>query len=337
MNLPQRISLLEKLGNYMRSQDTDWLDAKKRASLENGWFVPSFIDSAINQIAENWLHQKALEEWTTNENVSIENSKPKKIGLVLAGNIPLVGFHDWLSVFITGNYSLIKTSSKDRILLEHLAGKMIQWEPSLQNEMNFADRLTGCDGYIATGSNNSSRYFEYYFSKYPHLIRKNKTSAAILTGKETREDLEKLAEDVHLYFGLGCRNVTKIYVPTQYDFIPLLEAFKKFSWLSDNHKFKNNYDYNLALYILNKKYYMTNGTVLLIEDASLFAPVTQLNYEFYTDKNALVGSLSNHPDLQCLVGNDNPLIPFGKSQSPALADYADGSNTLAFLNKKMLN
>ena len=161
---------------------------------------------------------------------------------MLAGNIPLVGFHDWLSVFITGHHSLIKTSSKDRVLIENLIGKMIQWEPSLQNEMNFADRLTGCDGYIATGSNNSSRYFEYYFSKYPHLIRKNKTAAAILTGTETREDLEKLAEDVHLYFGLGCRNVTKVFVPSQYDFIPLLEAFNKFSWLSDNHKFKNNYD-----------------------------------------------------------------------------------------------
>jgi len=321
----------------MRSQDSDWLEAQKRASLENGWFVPPFIENACSKIAENWLQQKALEEWTANENVGKENTNPKKIGLVLAGNIPLVGFHDWLSVFITGHHSLIKTSSKDRVLIENLIGKMIQWEPSLQNEMNFADRLTGCDGYIATGSNNSSRYFEYYFSKYPHLIRKNKTAAAILTGTETREDLEKLAEDVHLYFGLGCRNVTKVFVPSQYDFIPLLEAFNKFSWLSDNHKFKNNYDYNLAICILNKKYYMTNGTVLLIEESSLFAPVCQLNYEFYTDKAALLGSLSNHPDLQCLVGNGTELVPFGKSQSPELTDYADGSNTVAFLNKKMLN
>ncbi len=337
MNLPQRISLLEKLGIYMRSQDSEWLEAKKRASLENGWFIPPFIENAIEQIAEHWLQRKALEEWATGENIGLENRTPKKIGLVLAGNIPLVGFHDWLSVVISGHHSLIKTSSKDRILIEHLVGKMIQWEPSLQNEMNFADRLTGCDGYIATGSNNSSRYFEYYFSKYPHLIRKNKTSAALLTGTETKEELEKLAEDVHLYFGLGCRNVTKIYVPAQYDFIPLLEAFKKFSWLSDNHKFKNNYDYNLALYILNKQFYMTNGTILLIEDTSLFAPVSQLNYEFYSDKNTLLSSLANHPDLQCLVGNDERLIPFGNSQIPALTDYADGSNTLAFLNKKMLN
>ncbi len=147
--------------------------------------------------------------------------------------------------------------------------------------------------------------------------------------------MERLAEDVHLYFGLGCRNVTKIYVPTNYDFVPLLDAFKKFSWLADHHKYKNNYDYNLALYILNKQFYMTNGTVLLVEEPALFAPVSQLNYEFYSDANEVNRSLKAHPDLQCLVGKTD--TPFGKSQEPALSDYADGTNTVEFLNKKMLN
>ena len=152
--------------------------------------------------------------------------------------------------------------------------------------------LKGCDAYIATGSNNSSRYFDYYFGKYPHIIRRNRTSAAILTGDETDEELEKLADDVYQYFGLGCRNVTKIYVPEGYDFIPILEAFKKYNYLADHHKYKNNYDYNLALHLLNKKYYMTNGSVLLIEDPALFSPISQLNYEFYKDRE----KLSDSPD-----------------------------------------
>ena len=335
MNLPHRISLLKKLGDYMRSDEKEWQEAQQRAQQENGWFIPPFIQNAIHAIANNWLNEDALGAWAEQECIPTQTAHPKKVGLVLAGNIPLVGFHDWLSVFMTGHQACIKTSSKDKALIEHLINKVKQWAPELENQMTIEERLTGCDAYIATGSNNSSRYFEYYFSKYPHLIRKNKTSVALLNGAETKEELEKLAEDVHLYFGLGCRNVTKIYVPMNYDFVPLLEAFKKFSWLSDHHKFKNNYDYNLALYILNKQFYMTNGTVLLVEEPSLFAPVCQLNYEFYADSNEVTHSLKSHPDLQCLVSKTN--TPFGKSQEPALNDYADGYNTLEFLTKKMLN
>lgn len=319
----------------MRSDEKDWIEVQLKAQQENGWFIPSFVQHAIQQIANNWLQKDAMESWAIKEDIKNLNTSPKKVGLVLAGNIPLVGLHDLLSVFITGHQACIKTSSKDKALIEHLVLQLKKWAPALKSQLFIEDRLTGCDAYIATGSNNSSRYFEYYFSKYPHLIRKNKTSVAILSGSETIEDLENLANDVHLYFGLGCRNVTKIYVPENYDFIPLLEAFKKFSWLSEHHKFKNNYDYNLALYILNKQFYMTNGTVLLVEEPSLFAPVCQLNYEFYRDSNDVTHSLNNHPDLQCLVSKKD--TPFGKSQEPALNDYADGYNTVAFLNKEMLN
>ncbi|HYM94807.1 MAG TPA: acyl-CoA reductase, partial [Chitinophagaceae bacterium] len=189
--------------------------------------------------------------------------------------------------------------------------------------------LKGCDAYIATGSNNTSRYFEYYFGKYPHIIRHNRTTVAILTGNETNEDLEKLADDVCLYFGLGCRNVTKIYVPKGYDFIPLLKAFKKYNHLTDHHKYKNNYDYNLTLQILNKKFYMTNDSILLVEGASLFSPISQLNYEYYTDKKALALSLKNHPDLQCIVGEGQ--VSFGQAQCPLVSDFADGVDTLRFL------
>jgi len=189
--------------------------------------------------------------------------------------------------------------------------------------------LKGCDAYIATGSNNSSRYFEYYFGKYPHIIRRNRTSVALLTGEETNDELEKLADDVYLYFGLGCRNVTKIYVPDKYDFVPLLSAFKKYDYLAGHNKYKNNYDYNLALHLLNKKYYMTNGSILLIEEPSVFSPISQLNYEFYDNKKELTASLQSRDDLQSIISKD--LIPFGRGQYPALDNYADGVDTLEFL------
>ena len=248
----------------------------------------------------------------------------------MAGNIPLVGFHDWLCIFISGHKALIKLSSKDQVLIKHLLEKMATWSAEVTSVIEFSEMLKGCDAYIATGSNNSSRYFEYYFKKYPHIIRRNRTSVAILSGRETKEELEQLADDIYLYFGLGCRNVTKVYVSVDYDFVPLLEAFKKYNYLADHHKYKNNYDYNLALHLINKKYYMTNGSILLIEDPSLFSPISQLNYEFYNDKNELTSKLPVKQDLQCIVGKG--FTPFGKSQSPAIADYADGVDTLRFLS-----
>jgi hypothetical protein len=247
----------------------------------------------------------------------------------MAGNIPLVGFHDLLLVFISGHKAVLKPSSKDETLIKHLVEKMIEWNEEVREFVQFAEMLKGCDAYIATGSNNSSRYFEYYFRKYPHIIRHNRVSVAILTGNETNEELEKLADDVYQYFGLGCRNVTKIYVPEGYDFIPLLNTFKKYDHLADHNKYKNNYDYNLAILILNKKFYMTNGSVLLVEDAAFFSPVSQLNYEFYSNKNSLFSLLQSHPDIQCIVSREK--TPFGQAQCPSVSDYADGVDTLEFL------
>ncbi|MEI9909839.1 MAG: hypothetical protein WDO71_09315 [Bacteroidota bacterium] len=204
----------------------------------------------------------------------------KTSGIVMAGNIPLVGFHDLLCVFIAGHKAIIKPSSKDDTLIRHLAAKLIEWEIEVSELIQFAEMLKNCEAYIATGSNNSAGYFEYYFKKYPHIIRRNRTSVAILTGHETHDELAKLADDVYCYFGLGCRNVTKIHVPKEYDFIPLLTAFKKYDYLAEHHKYKNNYDYNLAIHLLNKKMYMSNPSLLLIEEASPFSPISQLNYEF---------------------------------------------------------
>jgi hypothetical protein len=335
MNLQNRIDLLVRLGEYISANEEAWQQAKERAGQENGWFIPEFVELATQNIARTFLQKDILEQWAANYNPDsyrekTRNDKPLSVGIVMAGNIPLVGFHDWLCVFIAGHRALIKPSSKDQVLIKHLIEKIVEWSTDARSRTEFAGMLKGCDAYIATGSNNSSRYFEYYFGKYPHIIRRNRTSVAILDGKETATELEKLADDVYQYFGLGCRNVTKIYVPQGYDFVPLLEAFRKYNWLADHHKYKNNYDYNLAIALLNKKYYMTNGSVLLVEEAGLFSPISQLNYEFYTDRAALETGLKYDPGLQCITGQG--LLPFGAAQYPGIGDYADGVDTLAFLS-----
>ena len=327
MNLQMRIELATQLGQYILSGSPEWLEAKHRAGLINPWFTPEFIDIAVGNIANHFLDKQKLENWTSS--YKIETVAPKKIGIVMAGNIPLVGFHDFLCVFISGHKAIIKASSKDEVLIKHLAQKLIEWNKGLNEMIVFQEMLKDCDAYIATGSNNSARYFEYYFKKYPHIIRRNRTSVAILDGNETAKELEQLADDVHLYFGMGCRNVTKIFVPKDYDFIPLLTVFKRYDHFKDHHKYRNNYDYNLALHILNGKFYMANESIILLENPSIFSPISQLNYEFYTDKNTAVESLRSMEDLQCTVGHDH--IPFGQAQLPSLTDYADGIDTINFL------
>ncbi|HEU5165079.1 MAG TPA: acyl-CoA reductase [Chitinophagaceae bacterium] len=324
-----RIDLAAQLGEYILTNSAEWQEAKQKASLTNAWFTPEFIDLATGNIAKNFLDKQKLETWALS--YEIKNGEPKKIGIVMAGNIPLVGFHDFLCVFASGHKSIIKASSKDEILIKHLVQKLMDWNKELNALMVFQEMLKGCDAYIATGSNNSARYFEYYFKKYPHIIRRNRTSVAVLDGNETIAELEKLSDDVHLYFGMGCRNVTKIFVPKAYDFIPMLSAFKKYDHFKDHNKYKNNYDYNLALHILNGKFYMANESIILFENPSIFSPISQLNYEFYTDKKVVTESLRTLNDVQCAVGHD--YIPFGQAQLPSLTDHADGIDTMNFLTK----
>ena len=322
-----RIELATRLGEYISSGSPEWQEVKQEASLKNPWFTPRFIDMATENIAIHFLTKQKLVDWTSSYKIEPANSK--KIGIVMAGNIPLVGFHDLLCVFMSGHKAIIKPSSKDETLIKHLVQKLNEWNGETNEQVFFEEMLKGCDAYIATGSNNSSRYFEYYFSKYPHIIRKNRTSVAVLDGTETPSELEKLADDVHLYFGMGCRNVTKMFVPKNYDFIPLLSSFKKYNYFKDHNKYKNNYDYILALHILNRKFYMTNESIILLENPSIFSPISQLNYEFYTDKNAVEEQLRSLADLQCAVGHG--YIPFGQAQLPSLTDYADGIDTMKFL------
>lgn len=327
MNLVERIDLMVELGKYLQSDHEDLQITKQKAFEKNGWFTTEFINHAIKNIITEFLQKDKLEGWVKSYYLD-DNISPKNVGIVMAGNIPLVGFHDFLSVFISGHKQTIKLSSKDDVLLRHITGKLFEWQPQIHNSISFADMLKGCDAYIATGSNNTARYFDYYFGRYPNIIRHNRTSVAILTGNESAEELKQLADDVHLYFGLGCRNVTKIYIPQGYDFLPLLNAFKKYAYFSDHTKYRNNYDYNLALLIMNNAYYMTNESLLLVENEQLFSPISQLNYSFYTDKNDLRKNLENDENIQCIVGDN---IAFGKAQQPSLTGYADGIDTMQFL------
>ncbi|WP_346237324.1 acyl-CoA reductase [Niabella insulamsoli] len=330
MNLSKRIDLLVQLGTYIRQDGDAWQSAKQKAYHENGWFLPAFIDQHANDIADTFLQKDKLQQWlSAYPAIQDAPASKKKVGIVMAGNIPLVGFHDFLCVFISGHQCLIKPSSKDETLIKHLVAQLISWEPALKEEIIFSEMLKNCDAYIATGSNSSAGYFDYYFGKFPHIIRRNRTSVAVLTGKESQEDLTLLADDIFSYFGMGCRNVTKIYVPEDYDFLPLLDILKKYDYLAEHHKYKNNYDYNLALHLLNNKAYMSTPALLLVEEKNVFSPVSQLNYEVYKNEAGLANEFTENDSLQCVVGQG--FLPFGSAQHPALADYADGVDTMKWL------
>lgn len=325
--LQRKIELLVRLGDYMLSDDEAWQNAKDWAKNRNAWFDDENIQLAISGITGRFLQENLLRDWAK-QYPGAHTSK--KVGVVMAGNIPMVGFHDFLCGFISGHKLHIKLSSKDDILLPHLVKKLAEWEPEFSEFIIFADNLKGCDAYIATGSNNTARYFEQYFGKYPHIIRKNRTSVAILTGSETADDLYNLGKDIFSYYGLGCRNVTKVYLPEGYDIGVLLSGLEPYNDIITHHKYKHNYDYYLAIYLLNKVPYLSNDFLLIVENEVPFSAVSVLHYEFYTDKVQLIKKLHKNEDIQCLVDNDN--ILFGQSQLPALQDYADGIDTMMFLS-----
>ncbi|MCZ2223530.1 MAG: acyl-CoA reductase [Chitinophagales bacterium] len=329
MTLQERINLLEQLGFYMKSNNEEWKNVQQRAYIENAWFIPEFITISIDNIVEEFLNKEKLESWIHKYSLSENNKNSKLVGIVMAGNIPLVGFHDFLCVFISGHKQIIKASSKDSILIKHIVDKLKSWNSDVSNYIQFEEILKNCDAYIATGSNNSSRYFDYYFKKYPNIIRRNRTSVAVITGKETKEELALLARDIQLYFGLGCRNITKLFVPQQYDFIPLINELKYYNYYLDFHKYKHNYDYHLALLIMGNKLYMNTGSLVITENKSNFSPISQLYYEYYDKIEDTVNSLKNNDEIQCLVGYKN--LSYGLAQQPCLSDYADGVDTMQFL------
>ena len=328
MNLQNRIDLMLQLCNYLKNNDNEWREIKTQAGYHNPWFTEEFIDLAVKNITNELLIKENLIDWINFYHLD-DLIQPKKIGIIMAGNIPLVGFHDFLSVFISGHLQLIKLSTKDTLLFKHLLSKLILWNDDVKNQVQIADKLNDCDAYIATGSSQSAAHFETYFSKYPNIIRHNKTSIAILEGNEKEDELALLADDIHNYFGLGCRNVTKIYVPTNYNFIPLIQSFNKYKNFKDHHKYQNNFDYQLSIMLLNNVKYMTNESTLLVEDKSIFSAISVVHYEYYDSLEVLKNQLLEETHIQCIVAKDS--IPFGKSQTPSLFDYADKIDTMQFL------
>jgi hypothetical protein len=328
MNLQHRMHIMSALGDYMGSDSPGWQLAKNEASEKNGWFLPAFVDLAAARIREAFLLPRKLDEWTGRYPVPDRQPDPKTVGLVLAGNIPLVGFHDMLCVFISGHRQLIKPSSRDHVLVTHIVNWLWNHYPDTTDWIQTADILRGGDAYIATGSDHSARYFEQYFARFPHIIRRNRTSVALLDGTETTEELDRLSDDIQTYFGLGCRNVTQLLVPLGYDFIPLLGALRKYEYFTDAHKYRNNFDYNLAIALMNKQYYMSNGSILLIENENPVSPIGQLHYRYYSSAAEAL-TLMDREKIQCLVGHGH--LPFGQAQHPGLSDYADGVDTMAFL------
>ncbi|RXR22641.1 acyl-CoA reductase [Flavobacterium stagni] len=298
----------------------------------NGWFTPEQMRFAVQSWAAA-LTKSNLDTWL--EGYDFSETSPKTIGLVLAGNIPLVGFHDVLSVLVSGHHALVKTSSNDQKMVPFLVEYLIACQPEFQNCITFTEgKLEGFEAVIATGSNNTARYFEYYFKDKPSIIRKNRNSVAVLDGTESKEDLIQLGEDIFRYFGLGCRNVSKLFVPEGYSFATFFEAMYTYNDLIQYDKYANNYDYNKAVYLMSLFPILDNGFLTIKEDSGYASPISSVFYEYYSHLDDVKKRLSEEADqLQCIVSNEliPNSIPFGKTQRPELWDYADHVNTLDFL------
>lgn len=334
MNLQERIAAMVALGQKLQEQD-EFLEAlMHRTFYNNKWFTIANQKKAVEAISQQFLAADKLQQWVTSYDLS--TATPKKVGLILAGNIPLVGFHDVLSVFIAGHQSIIKPSSKDAFVLPYLIKLLNQIDERSTPYFKIVEQLKGFDAVIATGSNNSARYFDAYFGRYPNIIRRNRNAIAVLDGEESREELLLLGKDVFDYFGLGCRNVSKLYLPKDYEFEPLLEALHEYRDIVRNEKYKNNFDYNYAMLIINKEPFKSNGCTMLLEQPSLQSRIASLHYEFYDKQETLVPQIEEkQEEIQCVIARQSvgaiSTLPFGKAQSPELWDYADGVDTLSFL------
>jgi len=294
----------------------------------NGWFTKENVRQSLRAIGEQ-LTQEELTSWSKEYEYS---RAPKKIGIIMAGNIPLVGFHDFLSVIVSGHSAVCKLSSDDKSLLPALAEHLIEFTPGLKERISFSSGKIGeLDAVIATGSNNSMKYFEQYFGKYPHIFRNNRTSIAVFSGDETKEEIEQLGLDIFSYFGLGCRNVSHLVFPKGFDLDRFFEGIFPHSDVVNNNKYGNNYDYNKAVYLMNKLELLDNNFVLLRESKDLFSPLAMLHYHYYEQKDEVTAYIEeNAENIQAIVGTD--YLPFGSAQKPGLNDYADNVDTMAWLS-----
>jgi hypothetical protein len=305
-----------------------------RAKGENPWFTEANTLMAFQSLCL-MLDEEALVNFVLQYPQLKETKKPQTIALVLAGNIPAVGFHDVLCVLLSGECVQIKLSKSDTVLMKFLLDRIVSIEPSFSDFIQVVDRLTIFDKVICTGSDNSARYFEHYFGKYPHIIRKNRTSVAVLQGDETPQDLRGLADDIFSYYGFGCRNVSKLFLPSQYDIQTLIAAMEPYSEVVNHHKYANNYDYNRAIFLLNLEPFYDNGFVMLKEATSYFSPISVLHYGYYDSLEDLLQVLEkDQQSIQCIVSHIKQIkgrVNFGDTQRPGLLDYADGVDTLQFL------
>ncbi|MDQ8004066.1 MAG: acyl-CoA reductase [Pedobacter sp.] len=330
----QLISAFKQLGKYLEQPDEAFQSVVYLARNANAWFTEEEVNKSVKALAE-MLNEADLEKWFEKITVATE---PKKVGLILAGNIPLVGFHDVICVLATGNTALIKLSSSDNKLLPFLLNKLIEFLPELKNHVIYVEQLKDFNAVIATGSNNTSRYFEYYFGKVPNIIRRNRNSVAILTGDENEEDIAQLGHDILDYFGMGCRSISKVFIPKNYEIKNFFEPLEQFKDIINHFKYNNNYDYNKSIYLVNQQKHYDNGFLLLKEDEGLSSPLAVLYYETYENIDEVIEKLKHQQEqIQCIVGNiskaDFNALQFGQSQHPKLWDYADHVDTLDFLKQ----
>ncbi|MBI1194159.1 MAG: acyl-CoA reductase [Bacteroidetes bacterium] len=326
-------SLLSRWADALRSAP-DRSEIIRKAGDRNPWFGPQQVEDALSGISEGLLKPSALEAWLTAYPHLDEQVAAKTVGLVLAGNLPLVGFHDVLCVLVAGHRAQIKLSAKDPVLLPWALDLLLELEPELAGRWTFAERLQHYDAVIATGSDNSNRYFLHYFRHVPHLLRGNRTSAAILQGDETADELEALGRDIFQYFGLGCRSVSHLFLAKDVDITKLLDALEPFAPILEHARYRHNFDYQRTLLLLNRTQHLGSDFLSIVENPALVSPISVLHYTRFQSPEELGQLLEHHREgLQVVVGRAKGLVPFGRAQQPGPADYADQKDTLAFLAK----
>ena len=337
--LKDRVNALVRLGEEIRS-DADLENMIARAASANPWFTEEYCRMAITAVTDKMLSREKLEQWLSRYEISDDESAVKTVGIIMAGNLPLVGFHDFLCVYVAGYNVKVKLSGKDDVFFKYIYQKLMSIDPSLAAKSEIIERLDGFDAVIATGSNNSNRYFEYYFRNHPSILRKNRNSIAVLSGNETDEELYGLTDDIFMYFGFGCRNVSKLYVPEGYDITRLFPYFEKYKWMHSHTKYMNNYDYNRTLLLMNRTEHLANEVIMIQENPAISSPVSVLYYEFYENADSLRDIVKlNLDNIQCVVASSSvgflsdltDIVKIGHTQQPELWDYADNVDTLQFL------
>jgi len=332
MTLSERIETLAALGREWTSPEFDLEAIFKLANQQNNWFTLHSLHQALEGVLK-FLNAEVLQQWCNS--YQIENIVSKKIGVIMAGNIPMVGFHDWLCVLICGHTLYAKLSSQDQVLLKAMSNTLIEIDGRWKDKIVFQDRLNDVDALIATGSDNSARYFHAYFANKPHIIRKNRTSVAVLLGEETPAQIQLLGKDIFTYYGLGCRSVSKIYVPQNFHVAQVYDYFESFVSVVDSHKYQNNYDYNRSIYLLNKIVHFDNNFLLMVESKELVSPISVLYFERYDTLENLSLYLESQREKIQVIASHSPIfigaVPFGNTQLPEITDYADGVDTMEFL------